>query len=161
MNRNNSQRKATRSRIKKFQTLSFELESIESKQEQIESMANRSQQSNPNPNPRDQRAPYLPGPRATAVAGACEALAPPLAGLRGTVEPPARRSRTPGSRLWGSRAWLRPWPTRRRRARPLASARAGEQAAAAPSRPLRPATMASGCRLRFVEKEDGEGENEP
>ena len=50
---------------KKFQTLSFELESIESKQEQIESMANQTQQSNPNPNPRDQRVRDLPGPRAT------------------------------------------------------------------------------------------------
>ena len=156
MNRNNSKRKATRSRIEKFQTLSFELESIESKQEQIESMPNRTQQSNPNPNPRDQRARDLPGPRATAVAGACDALAPPLAGLRSTVEPPARCSGTPGSRVRGSKAWLRPRPARRRRAHPLASARAGEQAATAPSRPLRPATMASG-RHRCVEwREKGE-----
>ena len=47
------------------------------------------------------------------------------------------------------------------RAHPPASARAGEQAAVAPPCPLRPATMANGRRLRFVEREDGEGENEP
>ena len=39
-------------------------------------------------------------------------------------------------------------------------ARAGEQAAVAPPCPLRPATMASGRRRRFVEREDGEGKNE-
>ena len=117
-------------------------------------MANRTQQSNPNP--RDQRARDLPGPRATAVAGACDALAPPLAGLRGTVEPPARCSGTPGSRVRGSKAWLRPRPARRRRAHPLASARAGEQAATVPSRSLPQATMASGRRRRVLWREKGE-----
>ena len=152
MNRNNSQRKATRSRIEKFQTLSFELELIKSKQEQIESMASQTQQSNPNPNPRDRRARYLPGLRATAVAGACEALVPPLAGLRGIVEPSARCSGTLGSRVRGSRAWLRPRPARRRRAHTLASARAG----AVPPTP--PATMASGRRRCVAWREKGEGE---
>jgi len=137
------------------------LESIESKQEQIESMANRTQQSNPNPNPnpRDQSAWDLPGPRATAVAGACDALAPPLAGLRGTVEPPARCSGTPGSRVRGSRAWLRPRPARRWRAHPLASAHTGEQAAAVPSRPLRPVTVARDAAVSAW-REKGEGRME-
>ena len=119
-------------------------------------MSNRSQQSNPNPNPRDERMRDLPGLCITAAAGARDALAPPLAGLRGTVEPPARRSGTLGSRVRGSRAWLRPRPARRRRAHPLASARAGEQAATVPSRSLPQATMASGRRRRVVWREKGE-----
>jgi len=41
----------------------------------------------------------------------------------------------------------------------LASARAGEQAAAAPSRPLRPATMASGRRRCVAWREKGEGKD--
>ena len=56
----------------------------------------------------------------------------------------------------GSKAWLRPRPARRRRAHPLASARAGEQAATAPSRSLPQATMASGRRRRIVWREKGE-----
>ena len=108
-----------------------------------------------NPNPREERAHDLSGPRATAAAGARDALAPPLAGVHGTEEPPARRSGTPGSRARGSRAWLRPRPARRWRAHPPASVRAGEQAAVAPPCPLRPATMASGRRRRPVERETG------
>ena len=108
-----------------------------------------------NPNPRDERARDLPGLRATAATGARDVLASSLAGLHGTEEPPAHRSGTLGSRARGSRAWLRPRPARRWRAHRLASARAGEQAAAAPSRPLRPATMASGRRRCAVERERG------
>ena len=97
-------------------------------------------------------------------------LPPPVRGTRLRRRSPdftAQRSRrlaAPGRRgraRGGSRAWLRPRPARRLRAHPPASARAGEHAAVAPPCPLRPATMASGRLLHFVEREDGEGENEP
>ena len=93
------------------------------RKEQRESIANRTQKCNPNPNPRGERARGLPGPRVTAAAGARDAFAPPLAGHLGTEKPPACRSGTLGLRMRGSRAWLRPRPARRRLAHPLASAR--------------------------------------
>ena len=108
-----------------------------------------------NPNPRDERARDLPGLRATAAAGARDVLVSLLAGLHGTEEPPARRSGTLGSRAGGSRAWLRPRPARRRRAHPLASARAGEQAAVAPSRPLRLAVASTPWLPPLTRREKG------
>ena len=125
------------------------------RKEQRESIANRTQKCNPNPNPRGERARGLPGPRVTAAAGARDAFAPPLAGHLGTEMPPTCRSGTPGSRMRGSRAWLRPRPARRRLAHPLANARAGEQASAAPSRPLRLAVASTPWLPPLTRREKG------
>ena len=118
------------------------------RKEQRESIPNRTQKCNPNPNPRGERARGLPGPRVTAAAGARDAFAPPLAGHLGTEKPPACRSGTLGLRMRGSRAWRHPWRARRRRAHPPASAHTGEQAATAPLRPL--LRGRHGRRLRSV-----------
>ena len=107
-----------------------------------------------NPNPRAKGGGYSPAPphsrppscgtdpRSPFRQGAAQ-YAPPLA------------AGTPGRTRAGSKARRHPWRARRRRAHPPASARAGEQAAVAPPCPLRPATMASGRRLRCVEREGG------
>ena len=73
------------------------------RKEQRESIPNRTQKCNPNPNPRGERARGLPGPRVTAAAGARDVFAPPLAGHLGTEKPPACRSGTLGFCACGAR----------------------------------------------------------
>ena len=118
-------------------------------------MANRSQQSNPNPNPRDQRVRDLPGPRATPspVRVTCLRRRSPdfAAQWSRLLAAPGHRGRVCGARKRGSvhgrldGGALTLW-----------RARAGEQAATAPSRPLRQATMASGRRRCVAWREKGE-----
>ena len=129
------------------------------RKERRESIANRTQKCNPNPNPRGERARGLPGPRVTAAAGARDAFAPPLAGHLGTEKPPlaapGRWGRACGAREPGAiHGELDGGALTHRRARAPASKPRWRRPAHSAGPPW-PAAVASVSR-----REKGEGKNE-